>query len=578
MYKNEMNLLNKDFSSKTFFIIKKFGFSKFILIGFLIISSLILELLSIGLIIPVISILQDENFLKNFFNENLYILSLDHSQQIFLIIIVLFSIFLLKFFFLIILNYYQNKYTSFLQATISLKLMDQYIFMPYKNYFLRNSSEFIRNIKDESGSFVYGVISPILNILIELLVVIGIVSLLVITVGVATFYIIFILLIFLLIYIICTKKIISKLGNDRFNFDQKIIKNSSEIFQNIRDIKIYFLQNEFLKNYENSLFSYAGSVKNYLTFQNLPRFTIEIILVFCFCLIMLILNFKEYNFEEIIVTLGFIAVASFRLLPSFNRLISSQQVLRYHIPSVFEVYREVKKSYSKNKKKLKNINFEKFIHLKKINYSYDKKNNVLSRIDLKIKLGEKIGLIGNTGSGKSTLIDIITGLISPVDGELIIDHKKINFSKEFWGKNIGCVSQGTFLLNDTIKSNITFGQKSTKSDHKRIYEVLNDVDLDEYLKRSKSTINSIVGEGGINLSGGQKQRLGLARALYNNPKLLILDEAFSALDEKTEKKIIKKIFLKYTKMTIINIAHKGMSLRHCDKIYSIKNNKINLIK
>ena len=454
--------------------------------------------------------------------------------------------------------------------------MDQYIFMPYKNYFLRNSSEFIRNIKDESGSFVYGVISPILNIIIELLVVIGIISLLIITVGVVTLYIIFILLCFLLTYIIFTKNIISKLGKDRFNFDQKIIQNSSEIFQNIRDIKIYFLQNEFLKNYENSLFSYAGSVKKYLTFQNLPRFTIEIILVFCFCLIMLILNLKEYNFKEIIVTLGFVAVASFRLLPSFNRLISSQQILRYHTPSVLEVYREVKKVIQKIKNK--KHKFWKIYSFKKINYSYDKKIKVLNRIDLRIKLGEKIGLIGNTGSGKSTLIDIITGLISPDDGELIIDHKKINFSKEFWGKNIGCVSQGTFLLNDTIKSNITFGQKSTESDNKRIYEVLNDVDLDEYIKRSKSKINSIVGEGGINLSGGQKQRLGLARALYNNPKLLILDEAFSALDEKTEKKIIKKIFLKYKKMTIINIAHKGVSLRHCDKIYSIKNNKINLIK
>ena len=143
--------------------------------------------------------------------------------------------------------------------------------------------------------------SPILNIIIELLVVIGIISLLIITVGVVTLYIIFILLCFLLTYIIFTKNIISKLGKDRFNFDQKIIQNSSEIFQNIRDIKIYFLQNEFLKNYENSLFSYAGSVKKYLTFQNLPRFIIEIILVFCFCLIMLILISKNIILKKLLL-------------------------------------------------------------------------------------------------------------------------------------------------------------------------------------------------------------------------------------------------------------------------------------
>ncbi len=573
-----MNLFNLEFLSKTLFIIKKFGFSKFVLLGFLIICSFILELLSIGLIIPVITILQDESFLRNFFSENLYISSLDHSQQIFFTIILLFSIFLIKFFLLLILNYYQNKYTSFLQATISLKLMDQYVFMPYKNYFLRNTSEFIRNIKDESGSFVYGVISPILNLIIELLVIIGILFLLIFTLGVTTFYILVILISFLLFYIFFTKKIISKLGKERFVFDQKILQNSSEIFQNIRDIKIYFLQNKFLKNYENSLFSYASSVKKYLTFQNLPRFTVEIILVFSFCLMMLVLNLREYKFEEVIVTLGFIAAASFRLMPSFNRVISSQQILRFHIPSVFEVYKEIKKNYSKNKKNFRNLDFQKYIRLKKISYSYDKNVKVLNQVNLTINCGEKIGLIGSTGSGKSTLIDIVTGLITPDDGEVIIDNKKINFYKEIWGKNIGCVSQGTYLLNDTIRSNITFGQKANQSDNKRIYEVLKDVGLLKYVRKSKSKINSIIGEGGINLSGGQKQRLGLARALYNNPKLLILDEAFSALDGKTEKKIIKKIFLKYKKMTIINIAHKGVSLTHCDKIYFIKNQKINLVK
>lgn len=577
MLKNQMNLNNRKYFSKVFFIIKKFGFSKFIVLGLLIISSFLLELLSIGLVIPVITILQDENFLKNFFPSSLIIQGLNHSQQIFFTIVLLSITFLLKFFFLLILNYYQNKYTSFLQATISLKLMEQYVFMPYKKYFLRNSSELIRNVKDESGSFVYGVISPILNLIIELLVVVGILFLLIFTLGFISFYILLILSIFLLLYVIFTKKIISRLGQDRFNFDQKIIQNSSEIFKNIRDIKIYNFQNQLLNNYETSLFSYANSVKKYLTFQNLPRFSAELILVLSFCIMILFLNFQKFLFQDIVVTLGFVAAASFRLMPSFNRVISSQQILRFHIPSVFEVYKEVSKNYSNSHKPLNYIDFSKNLLIKNLSFSYYKKKKILKNINLKINAGDKIGIIGSTGSGKSTLIDLIACLIKADSGEIIVDNKKIDFKKDSWGRNIGYVSQGIFLINDTIKENIHFGQKKKKLNEKRVYEVLKDVYLLNHTKNLKYKINSIVGEDGINLSGGQRQRLGLARALYNNPKLLILDEAFSALDTETEKKIIKKLFSKYKKMTIINIAHKGESLTHCDKIYLIKNYKIRQI-
>lgn len=564
---------------KTINIIKIFSLSRILFLGLLILLAVIIDLFSITLVIPVLTVLQSKSFLNTFFENNEYIDNLSQTEEIYLIVFLMCFVFLFKFFFLLVLNYNQNKYTSFLQSSISEKLMKQYILMPYKNYFKRNTSELLRNIKDESGSFVYGVIAPLLNLLIEILVVVGILLILFYQLSLNSFLILALIITFLIIYVNLTKKLINKLGKERFRFDENIIKKSNEIFQSIRDIKIYFLEQKFLRDYTKVLTNYADSMKKFLTMQNLPRLTIELTLVIILSLIIVLFAIEDINFEEASIKLGLFAAAAFRLLPSINKIISAQQILRFHNPSVNEIYKEIKNDLEYDIFKFKNkINFSKKILLKNLSFSYLPKKKILNNLNLKINAGDRIGIIGTTGSGKSTLIDILSGLITDYEGSISIDNKLINFDRSAWANNIGYVSQDSLILNSSIISNIVFSKNIEKNPKKKIFKILKEVELYDYVKNLKNSISSIIGERGIDLSGGQKQKINIARALYKNPQLLILDEAFSALDIHTERKILENIRMKYKHLTLINISHKGESLKLCNKVYQMNNGKLKKIK
>ncbi len=556
----------------------KFGKKKIIFLAILILLSMFLEVFSISLIIPVMGVIEDGDFLKNIFQQSSFIKNLSHINQIYLIISVLCITFILKTLFIIFLNYYQNKYTTDLQAKISGLLMSQYLYMPYKKYFQRNTSELLRNIKDECNALIFGVIAPLLNLSIELLIISGITILLVYQIGLISFMVVIPLLLFALVYIRSTKKTIKELGNKRFLYDEKIIKNANELFYTIRDIKIYFLQNIFLKKFSNTLNKFADVIKKFLTFQILPRLSFELLLIFLISVLLVVFSFQGLNFSKVITSLALIAAASFRIIPSINRVVTAQQTLRYNIPSVEEIYKEIKLNHAKYKNsKLSKIRFNKQIKLININFSYNPNKKILNNLNLIINTKDKIGIIGDTGLGKSTIIDIISGLISPDSGEILVDDKTTNFEKKYWGDEIGYVSQHTTLVDDTVKQNIIFGRN--ESLNKRVInKVLKEVDLSNFVNKLPNKVYTIIGDKGIKLSGGQKQRLGLARALLKNPKLLILDEAFSALDAKTEKNILNKINKNYKNITIINIAHKGESLKFCNKIFVLKSGKLSFFK
>jgi ABC-type multidrug transport system fused ATPase/permease subunit len=287
---------------------------------------------------------------------------------------------------------------------------------------------------------------------------------------------------------------------------------------------------------------------------------------------------------DIIQYLAIFAVASFRIVPGASRLLSAFQTIKHMEPSVRLLLQEFDSkdnSYIKNNYLPKDLStplkFQKEINLTNLSFSYPiRKEFVLSKISMTIKKGDFVGIIGETGSGKSTLINLLIGLLKSSDGKVEVDGLNINSNLTKWYKKIGYVPQSVYLIDDTIRKNIAFGLREDDIDNDLVAKAIEKANLDEFVNNLPDGLETIVGEKGIRLSGGQQQRIGIARALYRDPEILILDEATSSLDEATEKKIMESIQFLKGKKTLIVITHRLITVKNCDKIYFI--DKGNIIK
>ena len=553
---------------------------------FLILISVGLETLSIGLVVPVISFVLDPESLS----QNVFFNFLFNDYQIkyliYILIIFISLFFILKNLFLIFLNWFQNKKLNMISLELSQKLYKVYTNSSYEFHTKVDKSVIYNNVLHIT-TFITGLESLVL-LIAECMILSGILIILLYFEFIGTIIIISVFAISSCLIFFFTSKPLAKWGELNFRFAEKKIKSVIQVFTGIKEIKLLNKHNYFYEQFSSNE-KKDLEINNKVKIINLiPRLSFEIIFLLS------IFSFLLYKFKTDFVSSGVISIlalytaAFFRILPSISRIISYANRIINISKIIDEINREIqsleKKSFYTDEKEnnltnTKIITFSKTLKIENISYQYNlRTRKIFNELNLIINFGEKIGIIGETGSGKSTLVNIVTGLLKPNKGNILVDESNIQENILNWQKQIGYVAPETFIINDTIKKNIALGISEKKIDNEKLKSVIEIAELNKFIDNLPLKDNTKIGEQGSEISSGQRQRIGIARALYVKPKLLILDEATSSLNVEIENKILKKLEYFDKELTIISISHRDSALINCDRIFKLNNGNLVNIK
>ena len=551
---------------------------KLLILSFLLIFSTIIELLSIGSIPLYASLILNPSFVINY-SQNYLDLSflLDYNKNNLIIYgsIILIIIFIIKNLILTFINYYNGTINKEIKANLASRLFRKYILSDYETHLSRNTAIIIRNITTEVTRTSIYILSFVMLIK-EFLILLSIFILL-FTVDFRTTAIIFV--VFPLVsgtYYYLIKNSSKERGKIIQILTGQNLKTLNHSLGSLKFLKILNKENFMIKIFSDRInqIEYKDFIQRFLL--TLPKITLEVLTIVMFSIITISFLYSDRSLNTFIPFITLFCVSAIRIIPSLNLISISFTNIKFNSPAFLLITNELRDSLEiKNNKNQQNIQgeiFNKEIKLKNISYKYpNTKNNVLQKINLSIRPGDKIGILGPSGSGKSTLIDIILGLLKPNEGEITIDGKKLNVKN--WNNKLGYVSQDVYLLDDTIRANVAFGENESQFNQTRFNNAVEKSQLSQFINSLEKKDLTEVGDRGVRLSGGQKQRIGIARCLYLNPKLIILDEPTSSLDEENEMKIMQDIY-NLKEYTIIIISHKNQIFRDCKKIFKVENKEL----
>tara|TARA_B100000963_G_scaffold298554_1_gene270316 strand:- start:5171 stop:6889 length:1719 start_codon:yes stop_codon:yes gene_type:complete len=537
------------------------------------------EIISIGSIPLFITLLFDPELFQSKLSDYVdisFLFNLERSELILLGGIFLMIIFVIKNLFLMILIFFQSKVIRDFNVKLTNKLYKLYLYAPYFIHLKKNNAELVRNIIGETSQVISAILK-VMTLFRELLVLIFVFLLVLYVDVLITLFIFSILSACAAIFFYITRKTIHKNAKHIQDLSASRIKSVNETFGAIKEVKIFNIEKIFNKKFfsMNLLREHYYFVNSFLT--SIPRHFLETIIVFTLIFVLMLYNYFEKDFNSLLPLLTLLSVAAIRLLPSFNSISQSLSSIKSLAPSINLVINEIQtlEKIENKKKFLQNENFlfKKKIEFNNVSFKYPgNSSNTLSDINLEILLNSKVAIIGSSGAGKTTFINLLLGLLKPSAGSILVDGRNIEENLKVWQSIIGYVPQDIYLMDDTIKNNITFNEEIV--DDKQLEKILKLSRLDSFVNSLPNGLETYVGERGTRISGGQRQRIGIARALFKDPKVIIFDEATNALDNENENKIMNEILALDIKKNLIIITHKHELVKACNKVFTFDGGRL----
>lgn len=540
--------------------------------------SVVLETLSVGMVIPSLALFTEQDIAAKYSQLKPIFQFFGNPGQITVVIAglgVMFLIYFIKASFMLFMLWQQNRFIFSIGERLSEKLFSIYILQPYTFHLQRNSAQLIRNVTGEVDVFTSSVLKHIMELIIEALTILCIFTLLILVEPFGTLNIIVVLGSTSLLYLLLTKGKVAKWGAARLYHDGLRLQHLQQGLGGIKDVKILGKESYFLAQYGHHNSAGTRVMRLNTIVQQVPRLWLELLAVAGLIILVLSMLKQGLSIEAIIPNLGFFAVASFRMIPSVNRVLLALQVLQYCLPVIDTIGKDFALPTPSQEPKRQAGEFRTRLRIEDVSYTYPQATQeTLQNISLSIAKGESIGFIGPSGSGKSTLIDIILGLIIPDKGRIAVDSRNTADDLRSWQEMIGYVPQSIYLTDNDLAHNIAFGLPDQEIEMERVRKAVRAANLEKFIDQLPEGLATFVGERGVRLSGGQRQRIGIARALYHDPEILVLDEATSALDTKSETAVMEAIKALQGSKTIIIVAHRLTTVEHCDRIYRLENGKI----
>lgn len=558
-------------------------------LGVLILIGGLLETLGVSLLLPVVAAFMDPDAIMDnvLVSKVAGILHIMTSRQLLTyMLIALIVLYIFKNAYLLFLTYVQNTFVTRNRNRMISRVMREFLNRPYEDYLGADIPTVFR-LTDSDIPNAFQLILVMIQMITEIVVA---VSLCIVLVVASPLLCLFVVVVFLGMTLLITKQLkprLNRIGHRNQTIQSRIAKWRIQSIYGLKDVKVLHREEFFVRNYYESGAIGANVARNYAVFNNLPRLLIETVFMASMFLFILIYMLRGGDMTVLVPQLSAFAMAAIRMLPGINRINTYLSEIAYAQPCLDYLYDNLNENMKKDvngsvtglisdkQPELPGLELQDKIVLDHITYAYPNTDkNIFTDAHMEVKKGQSVGIMGPSGAGKSTIVDILLGLLHVQSGQITCDGMNIFDNYPAWLAKIGYIPQSIYLIDESIRDNIAFGIDADRIDDKRIWEVLEEAQLKEFVEELPEGLDTTIGDRGVRISGGQRQRLGIARALYHNPEILVFDEATSALDSDTEKAVMDAVNSFHGRKTMVIIAHRLNTIAKCDVIYKVEDEKI----